>query len=75
MIYNADIADKEGGASMENANERSPFLTPAEAAKIARLDLRTMHGLCQQGKVKAVKVGWQWRIYRDEFMKMLGLDS
>lgn len=42
----------------------TPYLTPAEAAKILRVDRRTIYEWLRSGKLKAVKFGGAWRIPR-----------
>ena len=54
---------------------RSMFMTPEDAARIANITVVCVRDLCRKGTIKAVKVGGQWRIYRDWFMSYLGLSA
>lgn len=50
-----------------------PSLNPRQASELANVSARTMTRLCSAGKVKAVKIGGQWRIGRDALIEQLGL--
>lgn len=52
-----------------------PSLNPKQAGEVANVSARTMIRLCNAGKVKAVKVGGQWRIGRDALIEQLGLSE
>lgn len=47
-------------------------LTPAEAAPIAHLSERTITRLCQDGTIRATKLGRAWRINKAAFLAQLG---
>jgi excisionase family DNA binding protein len=44
-------------------------LTPTQAAKLLKVNRSTVVRWCQQGKIKAWKIGNQWVIDRDEVEK------
>lgn len=46
--------------------QMKPLLTVKEAADYYRLHKITVYRLCEQGKIKAFKVGGSWRIRQDE---------
>ena len=52
-----------------------PTLNPKQAGELANVSARTMVRLCNAKKVKAVKVGGQWRIGRDALIGQLGIDE
>lgn len=45
----------------------SPFLTIEQFADYVQIHPMTAYKLCKQKKVKAIKVGSQWRIPKDSF--------
>ena len=45
-----------------------------EAARMLTVSTRTVNRLCLDGKVKAVRIGSQWRINRKALRKAAGLD-
>ena len=45
-----------------------------EAARMVNVSERTMNRLCLDGKVKAVRIGCQWRINRRALRQGAGLD-
>lgn len=49
------------------------IMTAYEAAELASLSHRTIVRLCANGTIPAVKIGYQWRINREKFMKLMGL--
>ncbi len=51
-----------------------PLLTAQEAAAIARVTPAHVRNLCQEGRIRARKVGTAWRINAAEFMAYLGLN-
>ncbi|MCF6413164.1 helix-turn-helix domain-containing protein [Collinsella tanakaei] len=51
------------------------LLTPSQAASIVNVSARTVTRLCGQGKLKAIKIGAQWRINRDALLEFAGLGS
>lgn len=51
-----------------------PLLLPIETARqIPGLSDRGMRMLCENGKVKAVKMGRVWRVNRDSLLEFCGL--
>ena len=48
---------------MKNDTE---FLTPAEAGKYLRVNIRTLYRWVHDGKVPCRRVGKQWRFTKDE---------
>lgn len=44
-----------------------------EAARMVGVSNRTMNRLCLEGKVKAVRIGCQWRINRKALRESAGL--
>lgn len=44
-----------------------------EAARMVNVSSRTMNRLCLEGKVKAVRIGSQWRINRKALRESAGL--
>lgn len=51
------------------------LLKSREAAEILNCSTRTIPRLCENGTLKAVKVGYEWRINRDALLKFAGLDE
>lgn len=51
------------------------LLTREQAARVAGVSDMTMWRMCKSGKVKAVKVGAQWRINRDALLEQVGLGA
>jgi len=48
---------------MEMSKQPEPrYYTPLEAARILRVDTRTLYGWLRAGTLKAVKFGGSWRI-------------
>lgn len=47
------------------SNGKAAYLTPEEAAKILRVDRRTVYEWLRSGKLKAVQFGRTWRIPRN----------
>ena len=43
------------------------YYSPTELAEILNLDPRTVRNLIKNGDIKAVKVGSQWRIGKNDF--------
>ena len=46
-----------------------------EAANMSGVSERTINRLCLEGKLKAVRIGVQWRINRRAFRRDLGLED
>ncbi|MDO4539036.1 MAG: helix-turn-helix domain-containing protein [Coriobacteriales bacterium] len=44
-----------------------PLLTINQAAKTGAASARMLRKMCANNQIKAIKVGSDWRIYRDEF--------
>ncbi len=47
--------------------------TPQEVAEIAGVTARTVRRWINEGRIKATKIG-QWKISREELLKVLGKD-
>lgn len=62
MIVNAGVTD-----------ELPPLLDTNQAAKILNVNPRTVTRMCEQGKLKAVRVMSLWRINRDALLRDCGL--
>ena len=55
--------------------QREPELIPiVEAARMLNVSTRTVNRLCLEGKLKAVRIGCQWRINRKALREAAGLD-
>ena len=55
--------------------QREPeLISITEAARMLNVSTRTVNRLCLDGKLKAVRVGCQWRINRRALRKAAGLD-
>lgn len=50
-----------------------PLMTPKQSGDLMGVSTRTVARLCESGKLKAVKVGTQWRINRDALLEFAGL--
>jgi excisionase family DNA binding protein len=46
-----------------------------EFAKMIDVSLRTAYRLVETGKVKAIKIGGNWRVPKSEIRKLLGGDN
>lgn len=58
---------------IEERGELSVLLSSKEAAGILGVSDRTVTRMCEQGKLKAVKVMSLWRINRDALLDFAGL--
>ncbi len=58
---------------MENRKEYPELLSTAQAASLLQVNPRTVTRMCEQGKLKAVKVMSLWRINRDALLKFAGI--
>jgi excisionase family DNA binding protein len=55
--------------------QREPeLISITEAARMLNVSTRTVNRLCLDGKLKAVRIGCQWRINRKTLRKAAGLD-
>ena len=60
---------------MTTRNPREPeLISIREAAKMLNVSTRKVNRLCLEGRVKAVRVGYQWRINRRALREYAGLD-
>ena len=60
---------------MTTRNAREPeLISIKEAARMLNVSTRTVNWLCLEGRVKAVRVGHQWRINRRALREYAGLD-
>ena len=50
------------------------LISITEAARMLNVSTRTVNRLCLDGKLKAVRVGCQWRINRKALREAAGLD-
>ena len=50
------------------------LISITEAARMLNVSTRTVNRLCLDGKLKAVRIGCQWRINRKALRKAAGLD-
>lgn len=56
------------------ATREPELISIREAARMMNVSERTMNRLCLDGKVKAVRIGCQWRINRRALRQGAGLD-
>ena len=55
--------------------QREPeLISITEAARMLNVSTRPVNRLCLDGKLKAVRIGCQWRINRKALRKAAGLD-
>lgn len=55
--------------------QREPeLISIVEAARMLNVSTRTVNRLCLEGKLKAVRIGCQWRINRKALREAAGLD-
>ncbi len=55
--------------------QREPeLISITEAARMLNVSTRTVNRLCLDGKLRAVRVGCQWRINRKALRQAAGLD-
>ena len=55
--------------------QREPeLISIVEAARILNVSPRTVNRLCLDGKLKAVRIGCQWRINRRALREAAGLE-
>lgn len=55
--------------------QREPeLISITEAARMLNVSTRTVNRLCLDGKLKAVRVGYQWRINRRALREAAGLE-
>lgn len=55
--------------------EEAVFMTCEEVAKILRVQVTSVNRYIRQGKLKAVKIGAQYRITVEEFKRFSGQDD
>jgi excisionase family DNA binding protein len=51
------------------------LITIDDAANILNVSRRTVSRLCSEGKISAVRIGFQWRIHRRALLKSVGLQD
>ena len=69
------LETSEREKSMEKGLESMPqLLDTKQAAEILNVNVRTVARMCEQGKLKAVKVMSLWRINRDRLLDFAGLN-
>jgi excisionase family DNA binding protein len=77
MIAGNDIRLRNEEAPMGNLDTRDrtepELISIREAARMVGVSNRTMNRLCLEGKVKAVRIGCQWRINRKALRESAGL--
>ena len=56
---------------MVPSNGKHPFLTLEEAAAMLQVSKRTLQRLVQRREMPGLKIGGQWRIPPDRFMKWI----
>ena len=60
---------------MTTRNAREPeLISIREAARMLNVSTRTVNRLCLDGKLRAVRIGCQWRINRRALCEYAGLD-
>lgn len=62
-ILAAMYAENDFYALSSSGAVREAFLTPLEYAGKMRVSIRTVYELLRAGKIRAKRVGRQWRIY------------
>ena len=67
------IGDVPMSTTAASVHELKPLITPREAEAIGVADERTVRRWCANGKIRATKVGRDWRIGRDALLKQFGL--
>ena len=68
------IINREG--AMDPANRgRGLFMNPEAAGELMGISVQGVRRMCREGRIKAVKVGKQWRINRDYLMGFMGLEE
>lgn len=58
----------------ENRKSENELISIREAARMLNVSTRTVNRLCLEGRLKAVRVGIQWRINRRALRDSAGLD-
>jgi excisionase family DNA binding protein len=48
--------------ALEKGGQKVELITPDEAARLLRVSRRTISRLCEDQKIPAAKIGFQWRI-------------
>jgi excisionase family DNA binding protein len=51
------------------------LLTTRQVLNILKVDRITIYRMLQDGRLKGIKVGQQWRFYREEVNRILGIDQ
>jgi excisionase family DNA binding protein len=54
---------------------RSSLLTPAEAAALARLSVKTVYRAIWSGELPATRVRGRWRIVQESLWRWLGIED
>ena len=59
---------------MKKRSSEPELISIREAARMLNVSTRTVNRLCLEGRLKAVRVGFQWRINRRALRDAAGLD-
>ena len=51
------------------------FMRVGEVARLLDVSEGTVEKMCREGQIKAIKVRTQWRIFREDLAKDLGLEG
>ena len=63
------------GASKRVALGEGLFVRVCDVAALLDVSEGTVEKMCREGQIKAIKVRTQWRIFREEFLRDMGLDG
>lgn len=78
MLDNRKLKNLVGSGTAESRQKLSEaypaLLDTAQTAEILHVNPRTVARMCEQGKLKAVKVMSLWRINRDALLEFAGLE-
>ena len=51
------------------------FVRVSDVAALLDVSEGTVEKMCREGKIKAIKVRTQWRIFRADFLRDMGLEG
>ena len=55
--------------SLDERESISEYLTPREVMDLLYIGKNTLYGLLTSGVLKGFRVGWQWRVRREDLME------
>lgn len=60
-------------ATLIDPKNLPPLISPSQGSALGIASEREMRRMCQEGRIKAYRVGRHWRIHRDSLLKQFDL--